>query len=215
MEGDMKRFVLVTFLSFLALPANDLSAQMFGSLGGAEPGEDVVSVGVIFGQMNPTTRFRDGGGFDTATLLGGTVSFWFHRHMGVQVNALSTEHGTLGASDGRSSIVSGRDPRIWTIQSDLVVRLPLAAGAMTVSPYGAAGAGWKSYKWVFDPQGGPDARGFDGAWSFAGGVEARFGADSRIGLRGEFRQLHTSFTRFGEDLTHKDRVLTGALLINF
>ena len=135
--------------------------------------------------------------------------------MGVQVNALSTEHGTLGASDGRSSIVSGRDPRIWTIQGDFVVRFPLAAGAMTVSPYGAAGAGWKSYKWVFDPQGGPDARGFDGAWSYAGGVEARFGADSRLGLRGEFRQLQTSFTRFGEDLTHKDRILTAALLLNF
>lgn len=214
----MKRVLAVSLGAFLLCfgpPVTGLSAQLLGSLGGAEPGDDVVSAGVIFGQMNPTTRFRDGGGFDTATLLGGTVNFWFHRHMGVQVNALSTEHGTLGASDGRSSIVSGRDPRIWTVQGDFVVRLPLAAGALTVSPYGAAGAGWKSYKWVFDPQGGPDARGFDGAWSFAGGVEARFGADSRIGLRGELRQLHTSFTRFGEDLTHKDRVVTGALLINF
>ena len=206
---------LGAFLLFFGHSATDLSAQLFGSLGGAEPGEDVVSVGLIFGQMNPTTRFRDGGGFDATTLLGGSANFWFHRNMGVQVNALSTEHGTLGASDGRSSIVSGRDPRIWTIQSDFVVRLPLAAGAMTVSPYGAVGAGWKSYKWVFDPQGGPDARGFDGAWSFAGGVEARFGAQSRIGLRGEFRQLQTSFSRFGEDLTHKDRVLTAALLLNF
>ncbi len=211
----MKRVLLVTFLSFFALPANDLSAQLLGSLGDAEPGDDVVSVGVIFGQMNPTTRFRDGGGFDATTLLGGTANFWFHRHMGVQVNALSTEHGTLSASDGRASIVSERDPRIWTIQGDFVVRVPLAAGAMAVSPYGAVGAGWKSYKWAFDPQGGPGARGFDGAWSFAGGVEARFGAESRIGLRGEFRELRTNFSRFGEDLTHKDRVLTGALLINF
>lgn len=206
---------LVAFLLLFGHSATDLSAQLFGSLGGAEPGEDVVSVGLIFGQMNPQTRFRDGGGFDTAGLLGGTLNFWFHRHMGVQVNALSTEHGTLGASDGRSSIVSGRDPRIWTIQGDFVVRVPLAAGALTVSPYGAVGGGWKSYKWVFDPQGGPDARGFDGAWSFAGGVETRFGAQSRIGLRGEFRQLQTSFSRFGEDLTHKDRVLTAALLLNF
>ena len=214
----MKRVLSVTlgtFLFFLAHPATDLSAQLFGSLGEAEPGDDVVSVGLIFGQMNPQTRFRDGGGFDTASLLGGTLNFWFHRHMGVQVNALSTDHGTLGATDGRSSIVSGRDPRIWTILGDFVVRLPLAAGALTVSPYGAIGGGWKSYKWVFDPAGGPDARGFDTAWSLAGGVEARFGAESRIGLRGEFRELRTSFARFGEDLTHKDRVLTGALLINF
>ncbi len=214
----MKRVLTLTFsalLLFFGHAATDLSGQMFGSLGDAEPGEDVVSVGLIFGQMNPTTRFRDGGGFDTASLLGGTLNFWFHRHMGVQVNALSTEHGTLGASDGRSSIVSGRDPRIWTIQGDFVVRLPLAAGAMTFSPYGAVGAGWKSYKWVFDPQGGPDARGFDTAWSLAGGVEARFGAENRFGLRGEFRQLQTSFARFGEDLTHKDRILTGTLLINF
>ena len=212
----MKRVLsLGAFLLFLAHTPTDLSGQLFGSLGGAEPGDDVVSVGVIFGQMSPQTRFRDGGGFDTASLLGGTLNFWFHRHMGVQVNALSTDHGTLGASDGRSSIVSGRDPRIWTIQGDFVVRLPLAAGGLTVSPYGAAGGGWKSYKWVFDPQGGPDARGFDTAWSLAFGVEARFGAESRFGLRGEFRDLRTSFARFGEDLTHKDQVLTGAFLINF
>ena len=97
-----------------------------------------------------------------------------------------------------------------------MVRIPLSTGgALTVSPYAAVGGGWKSYKWGFDPQGGPDARGLDGAYSFAGGLDARFGAQSRIGVRGEFRELRTRFSRFGEDLTHKDRVFSGALLLHF
>jgi hypothetical protein len=46
-------------------------------------------------------------------------------------------------------------------------------------------------------------------------VEARFGAEHRIGLRGEFRQLNTKMERWGDVLTHHDRVVTGALLLNF
>ena len=88
-------------------------------------------------------------------------------------------------------------------------------GPVVVSPYAAFGGGWKSYMWAFDPQGGPDARGFDLAWSYAAGAEARFGANKRFGLRAEYRDLRTPIERWGEDLTHQDRVLTAGLLVNF
>jgi hypothetical protein len=201
--------------SLTSRPAH-ASAQFLGNLGDAVPGQDAVSVGVLFGQMNPQTHFRDGGSFDSGTLIGATLGFWLNRYMGVELGATRTEHVGLPATDGRSSIVSGRDPRIWTTMVDFVFRYPLMTdGVVVVSPYAALGGGWKSYLWAYDPQGGPDARGFDLAWSYAAGAEARFGANKRLGLRAEYRDLRTPIERWGEDLTHQDRVLTAGLLLNF
>jgi hypothetical protein len=195
---------------------SDLSAQFLPGLGNAVPGEDALSVGITFGQMDPQTRFRDGGGFDAGTTIGATLGFWLHRFFGVQLSAVGSEHVGLPARDGRSSIVSQRDPKIWTTMADAVVRYPvLTEGAVTLFPYAAFGGGWKSYKWAFDPQGGPDARGFDLAWSYAAGVDVRFGANKRIGVRGEYRDVRTPLERWGESLTHQDRLLTAGLLVNF
>lgn len=197
-------------------PPTDLSAQFLPRFGNAVPGEDAVSVGILFGQMDPQTEFRDGGRFDAGTTIGAVLGFWLNRFVGVQVSAVGSEHVGLPASDGRSSIVSQRDPKIWTTMVDGVVRYPvLTEGAITLAPYAALGGGWKTYEWAFDPQGGPDARGFDLAWSYAAGVEARFGANKRIGLRGEYRDVRTPIERWGEDLTHQDRALTAGLLVNF
>jgi hypothetical protein len=215
----MKRVlsVAVTFIALsLGHPPEGLSAQLFGNLGVAVPGEDAVSVGVFVGQMDPQTRFRDGGGFDSSTLVGAAVSFWLNRYAGVQLSASGTKHEGLPASDGRSSIVSNRDPRIWTTMGDALVRYPLMRdGAVTLFPYAALGGGWKTYRWAFDPQGGPDARGFDLAWSYAAGVDVRFGANKRLGVRGEYRDVRTPIERWGEDLTHQDRVLVAGLMMNF
>ena len=208
-----QHFAAALFLLLLAQPA---SAQLFEGLGSAVPGEDAVSVGILFGQMSPQTTFRDGGSFDSSTLIGVSLNFWVLRNFGFQLAASGTEHAGLPASDGRSSIVSGRDPRIWTTMIDAVGRLPLGGdGPVSLSPYVAVGGGWKTYRWQFDPQGGPDARGFDLAWSYAAGLDLRFGAQRRFGLRAEYRDLRTPIERWGEDLTHKDRVLTGGLLLNF
>ena len=198
------------------LPSAKLSGQFLGSLGNAVPGEDAVSVGIVFGQMDPQTRLRDGGGFKSSSLIGATLGFWPHRYFGVQLSAVNTEHEGLPASDGRSSIVSGRDPKIWTTMVDAVVRYPVLPSApVSVFPYVALGGGWKTYNWAFDPQGGPDARGFDLAWSYAAGLDVRFGANRRVGLRAEYRDVRTPIERWGEKLTHQDRVLTGGLLLNF
>ena len=202
-------------VSLLAGPAQ-LSAQFLGQFGNAVPGEDAVSVGLLFGQMDPQTQFRDGGRFDSGTTIGATLGFWLNRFMGVQLSAVGSEHVGLPASDGRSSIVSQRDPKIWTTMLDGVVRYPvLSEGAVTLFPYVGVGGGWKTYEWAFDPQGGPDARGFDLAWSYAAGVDVRFGANKRIGVRGEYRDVRTPIERWGEDLTHQDRLLTAGLLVNF
>jgi hypothetical protein len=193
-----------------------LSGQFLGNLGNALPGEDAVSVGVLFGQMDPQTRLRDGGGFGSSSLLGATLGFWVHRYLGFQVSAAHSEHKGLPASDGRSSIVSGRDPVIWTTMVDAVVRYPVLPSApVSLFPFVELGGGWKTYNWAFDPQGGPDARGFDLAWSYGAGVDVRFGANRRVGVRGEYRDVRTPIERWGESLTHQDRVLAAALLLNF
>lgn len=214
----MKRAISTSMLVLavlLARPSADLSAQILGNLGNGLPGEDAVSVGILFGQMDPQTRFRDGGRFDSSTLIGATVGFWLHRYVGIQLSASGTKHEGLPASDGRSSVVSNRDPRIWTTMGDAVLRYPVMTGAIAFSPYAAFGGGWKTYRWAFDPQGGPDARGFDLAWSYAGGVDVRFGGGYRFGLRAEYRDVRTPLERWGEKLTHQDRVLTAGLLLNF
>jgi hypothetical protein len=209
--------VAATFFTLcLLLSPAETSAQFLTRFGDAVPGEDAVSIGLLFGQMDPQTRFRDGGGFDSSTLIGATLGFWLNRYLGVQLSASRTEHEGLRASDGGVSIVSERDPKQWTTMGDAVVRYPLLAGSpVGLFPYVAIGGGWKTYKWAFDPEGGPDARGFDLAWSYAAGVDVRFGANKRLGVRGEYRDVRTPIERWGEKLTHQDRVLTAGLFMNF
>jgi hypothetical protein len=207
---------IILTLGALAVTANELSGQFLSQFGDATPGEDAVSFGVVFGQIDPQTRFRDGGGFDGGGLVGATTTFWAHRNLGFQVGVSSTKYGSLSASDGGASIVSGRDPRIWTYTGDLVGRVPLISdGVATVAPFVALGGGWRGYRWEFDPVGGPGARGMDLLWTYALGGEVRFGSLHRLGLRGEFREFRTNFERFGEDLTHTDRVFAVGLLLNF
>lgn len=208
--------IAMTVAALSSAATASVSAQVFGNLGNAVPGEDVVSFGLLFGQMAPQTKFRDGGSFDSSTLMGASLGFWVHRYFGIQLSASGTEHEGLPASDGRSSIVSDRDPKIWTTMVDMVGRYPVMTSAMVaVSPYAAVGGGWKSYLWAYDPQGGPDARGFDLAWSYAAGVDLRVGANHRFGVRAEYRDLRTPIERWGENLTHQDRVFTAGLLMHF
>jgi hypothetical protein len=209
-------FVAASLILALTLPTRDLNAQIFSGLGVASPGDDAVSIGIIFGRMSPQKTFRDGGGFDSGTLIGTSLDFWVSRNFGVLLSGSWTEHKGLDATDGRSSIVSGRDPKILTIMVDGALRLPLMEdGPAVVAPFVALGGGWKSYKWKFFPKYGADARGFDLAWSYGGGVDVRFGAERRIGFRAEYRHLQTPVDQWGEKLTQQDRMLTGGLLLNF
>ncbi|MSR36235.1 MAG: hypothetical protein EXR95_06255, partial [Gemmatimonadetes bacterium] len=201
MKRPFSRVALFLVL-LLAAPASRLSAQIFSGLGDAAPGEDGVSFGLIYGQMSPQTTFRDGGGFDNSRVLGVSVGFWAAKYLGFQVSMMNTNHVGLPATDGRASVVSGRDPRIDTYMIDVIGRMPLMqGGAVTIAPYLALGGGWKSYDFKWDTKGGPDARGLDLTWpSCAGGVEARFGSEHRLGVRGEFRQLNTKMERWGDAL---------------
>ena len=214
----MKRWLsaLVLALALTAATSARASAQIFGGLGNAVAGEDGISFAVLFGQMSPQTEFRDGGTFDSSKAIGLAVDFWAARYLGFGVSVMRTEHVGLAASDGRSSVVSGRDPTIDTYLIDVIGRLPLMQdGGVTLSPYVAVGGGWKSYDFKWDTKGGPDARGLDLTWGPAVGAEVRFGAEHRIGLRGEFRQLMTKMERWGDALTFEDRVFTGGLSLNF
>ena len=215
----MKRafsFVAPLLVVLLLSAPVGLSAQIFSGLGDASAGEDAVTFALLYGQMQPQTEFRDGGGFDNSSAIGLGVAFWAARYLGFQVSVMRTEHVGLPASDGRSSVVSGRDPKIDTYLVDVIGRLPLMQDeGLTLSPYLALGGGWKSYDFLWDTKGGPDARGLDLTWGPAAGVEARFGSEHRFGLRGEFRQLNTKMERWGDALTFQDRVFTGGVLLNF
>jgi hypothetical protein len=203
-------------LVLLAASAVPASAQILSGLGDAAPGEDGVSFAIMYRQMSPQSEFRDGGTFDASGGLGIGVNFWAAKYLGFGVSMARTNHVGLEARDGRSSVVSGRDPRIDTYLIDAIGRFPLMQdGAVIVSPYVAVGGGWKSYDFKWDTKGGPDARGLDLTWGPAAGIEARFGAEHRIGVRAEFRQLMTKMERWGDVLTFEDRALTGALLLNF
>ena len=215
----MKRpFSLVAFalVVLLAQRPADLSAQLFSGMGDAVAGEDAVSIGLLYGKMSPQTTFRDGGGFDSSSLMGLSVSFWAARYLGFQLSFFNTEHVGLLATDGRASVVSGRDPKIQTYLFDAIGRLPLrSTEAISFAPFVALGGGFKSYDFAWDTKGGPDARGLDLSWSTAVGAEARFGPMHRFGVRGEYRDLRTPMDRWGDELTHQDRVFTGGLLFNF
>jgi hypothetical protein len=214
----MKRSVSIvaSVLVLLAAAAAPASAQIFSGLGDANPGEDGISFVVLFGQMSPQTEFRDGGTFESSTAFGVGVNFWAAKYLGFGVSVVRSEHTATLASDGRSSVVSGRDPRIDTYLVDAIGRLPLMQeGAVVLSPYVAIGGGWKSYDFKWDTKGGPDARGMDMTWGPAAGVEARFGAEHRFGVKGEFRQLMTKMERWGDSLTFEDRVFTGGVTLNF
>jgi opacity protein-like surface antigen len=214
MKRSLAAMLLV--LALLAAAAAPASAQIFSGLGDAAPGEDGVSFLILYGQMSPQSEFRDGSTFDASGGLGVGVNFWAARVLGFGVSVMRTNHVGLAASDGRSSVVSGRDPRIDTYLIDMIGRWPLVQeGAVIVSPYVAIGGGWKSYDFKWDTKGGPDARGMDLTWGPAGGVEARFGAQHRFGVRAEFRQLMTKMERWGDALTFEDRVLRGGVLLNF
>lgn len=184
-----------------------LSAQVFGS---GQPGEDTFSVGVLTGQLDPQTTYRDGGRFDSSTLIGVAGTWWGSRYLGVNGGLAFAESDAV-APDGGISFLTGQDPRQTLVHVDGVIRYPLGdAGAVTGFPYVAAGMGGKYYRFSrVDTH--PE---WDLAWSYAVGGELRVGQQGRVGLRAEFRDVRSNFRHFGEDRTHSDRLLMAGLMIN-
>src|SRR5262245_51698521 len=111
--NTMKRILPTTAVALLlaSAPAH-LSAQFLGRFGDATPSGDGVSIGMLFGQMAPQTKFRDGSTFNSSKAMGVGVTFWAARYLGVEASMVRTNHVGSAATDGRSSVVSGRDPRI-------------------------------------------------------------------------------------------------------
>lgn len=216
----MKRIFFPLACAFTLLAASAparLSAQFLGRFGDAAPSADGVSIGVLFGQMAPQTKFRDGSTFNSSKAVGVGVTFWAARYLGFEVSMVRTSHVGSAAADGRSSVVSGRDPTIDTYMVDMIGRVPLVQeGAVSVAPYVSLGGGWKSYAFRWDTKGGPDARGLDLTWAPGAGVELRMGSEHRVGLRGEFHQLRTKMGQpWADQVTFQDRMFTGGLFMNF
>src|SRR4051812_33201616 len=119
----MKRVLFTTAAALTLLLASSpaqLSAQFLGRFGDAGPTADGFSVGVLFGQMAPQTKFRDGSSFNASQARGVGVSFWAAKNVGFEVSVLRSNHIGSLAADGRSSVISGRDPRIDTYMVDMI-----------------------------------------------------------------------------------------------
>lgn len=206
MRHVLSMSVVLSFLAVAALPQG-LTGQMFGN---AQPGQDDVSVGVLFGHFAPQTTYRDGGTFDSGTALGLVGTWWAHRNIGLNGGIAFTE--TAGVPPGEGpSLVTGEDPEQILFNVDALLRYPVEMeGTLSVSPYLAAGAAWKHYRFASHAA-HPETR--LGA-SYAAGADVRFGAQNRFGLRGELREFRSNFERWGEDITQHDRSFLAAVVVN-
>jgi hypothetical protein len=189
----MKRVLVVMSVLFLvAYLPGELSAQWATS---GVPGEDRVTVGVFGGQLSPSTTYRDGSSFDSGTLLGGDITVWLHRNLGLRGSVSTATTDAQATPEGEPSIIQASDPRNMIYLVDARVRYPMMTGdAMMLVPYVALGGGWKEYR--FERAGLYDSSRF--ALGLSGGSEVRFGQEGNFGLRGELRNVRSKLDLFGE-----------------
>lgn len=167
-------------------------------------GRDLISFGVFGGGFSPAEDLMGGPEFDTSGAVGGTVTLWVQRYVGIRGNVL---YAQTELQDANGSL-AGEDPNVWAYGGELVLRLP-AEGARAGDswfPYVVGGLGAKTYD--FDEA---DAE-TDFAGSFGGGIEYRYG---RIGLQAEVRDFVSQFDQFGFDDTQHDVVYTAGLTLNY
>lgn len=206
----MKHVLVVMSVLFLvAYSPSEASAQWWNS---GLPGEDRVTVGIFGGQLSPSTTYRDGSSFDSGTMLGGDVTFWMHRNLGLRASVSSGTTDAQATPEGEVSIIDGTDPRNLIYLVDARFRYPMMTGdAFMLVPYAALGGGWKEYH--FDRVGLYDASRF--AMALSGGSEIRFGQEGHFGLRGELRNVRSKLDIFGEDGRQSDWLFSVGAIVSF
>jgi hypothetical protein len=200
-------------LAFLLLPVRGAEAQLWTT---GQPGDDVGSIAVLFGQLSPNSTFsEDGSGFESGTVIGASGTGWLFRRLGVRAHFLRGEtegnHGNTNCEVAPPcAAVSYQKPTVWAYGLEGVARLPMGSESFTWFPYISVGGAGKSYRWSFGQVEGNTSWGM----TAAAGIELRPGATSGLGLVAEFRNYRTPFDYFGVDEAQNDYVFSAGLSIN-
>jgi hypothetical protein len=207
MEDEMKKhaYCAAVVALFAAFASADLSAQVMDRHGQA--GVDFLSVGLYGGGFFPASNLGAGTEFDNTGTVGGTVTLWAHRNVGVRANVLWSSLNVVGPGENP---LAGEDPDVWHYSGDVLLRLPFTtAGELSWFPYLVGGLGAKTYD--FETR----STDTDFAGNYGAGVELRFGPEGRWGVNTEVRNLMSNFDRAGFDTTLNDVIWTGGFTLNF
>lgn len=178
----------------LAFPRGDLRAQF-----GAAPlaGDETITFALLGGMVSPQTTFLDGPSgtegtkWESSSALGVSVAGWGFRHIGFKATLIHSQHDGVNADFPLAALVVNA-PSVWSITTDVVVRLPMESGFGSWFPYVSIGGAGKSYSWASRKFGNVAA-----GWSAAGGLEVRPTALGRVGFVAEIRNTNTQFHYFG------------------
>lgn len=205
----MSRKLFYTFMVAVAaaFSAGDISAQQ--TLGGSgHAGADRLSIQGYGGGFFSASSLGGGNTFDDTGILGGNVTFWATRYVGVRGSLAWSPPDVI--TQTADNVLTGEDPNVWNYSGDVVLRLPLpATQEVSFFPYILGGLGGKTYD--FETL----STETDFAGNFGLGVEARFGENGRWGINTEVRDIVSSFDRFGADETLHDVIWTGGISLNF
>lgn len=196
------RYVIVV-LALLALTADEARAQEDAPAGGR-----TVSATIFGGGFLPAADLDDGAKFNDAGIIGGALTLWPTRHLGLRGNLIRTRTDVrIPASS--SSPLESQSPAIWLYGADLVLQPTLTSlGRWGWAPYLFAGIGAKHYTLRDDDR-------ENGYTSLAGdigaGLEYRF--NGHWGVQAEARHLISRFQRFDYRDRQQDWILTGGITV--
>ncbi|MBI4409535.1 MAG: outer membrane beta-barrel protein [Gemmatimonadetes bacterium] len=199
----MSHRVVSLIVGMLVLSAGAVRAQVLGGVG--VPGGEVVSLTVYGGGFSPAEDLSSTSDFSSSGTVGGAVTLWAHRYVGIRGSVLYAQTDIDGSTP---AALVGEEPNVWAYSGDVLLRLPISTtpGTGWFFPYLVGGLGAKTYD--FDAA---DAE-TDFAGNFGVGFEYRFG---RWGFQVEGRDFVSKFDHFGVDQTQHDLVYTGGISLSF
>jgi hypothetical protein len=195
---------VISVLALLALTAAEAKAQE-----AAPASKPAVSVSLFGGGFVPVSNFTDGARFTSAGTIGGAVTLWPDRHLGVRGSVLRTKSDTHVPASTTTPL-GGQHPAMWFYSADAVLQ-PSIEGVTRWgwSPYLFGGLGAKHYAIKEGNDGGYTAL----AGDLGAGLEYRIGR--RWGMQAEGRHVFSRFERFKYDEKQRDWLFTGGLTVKF
>lgn len=157
------------------------------------PGEDHVSLALMYGRYAPTSDLGDGTSFGRGGGLGVAAAWWATRHLGLQGSVFQGTTEARAPDEGPTS-ASWFDPKVWAFGVGPAFRRPAEFERVHLSPWVTAGVGAKHYRWAVYP---PRRSNTTLAWSLGGGVDIRPTAAPQYGLVAEVRGFRSKYPWHG------------------
>lgn len=196
------RYVL-SVLALLALTADEARTQEIGATEGLK-----VSATIFGGGILPAADLDDGVKFNDAGVVGGALTVWPERHLGLRGNLLRTRTDATVPAGG-SSPLEAQSPTVWYYGLDLVLQPTLTSvGRWGWAPYLFAGIGAKRYTLN---EGGRESGSTSLAGDIGAGLEYRF--NGHWGVQGEARHVISRFKHFFYRDRQRDWILTGGITV--